>query len=79
MFILFSSTPLPPLPLDRKQLLNENQSNRSSNSSGQYGINSEGQVIEGDDIYTKPMVRNYTSRVEHVFKPRKSKFFVDNY
>lgn len=50
------STPLPPLPIDRRYLGAENHSNRSSNSSGIYGGYSESQILENDDIYTKPMV-----------------------
>nr|XP_022902417.1 dedicator of cytokinesis protein 3 isoform X2 [Onthophagus taurus] len=47
--------PLPPLPVDNRYLIKTN-SNRSSNSSGNYGFLAEA-IVENDDIYTKPMVR----------------------
>ncbi|CAH1968130.1 unnamed protein product [Acanthoscelides obtectus] len=47
------NAPLPPLPTD-KRLLTENGSNRSSNSSGNYG-HLEHQNVDYDNIYTKPM------------------------
>ncbi|KAF2896229.1 hypothetical protein ILUMI_09945 [Ignelater luminosus] len=49
------NTPLPPLPIDKFHLTAENHSNRSSGSSGVYGQLYEHQVLENDDIYTKPM------------------------
>ncbi|XP_031345086.1 dedicator of cytokinesis protein 3 isoform X3 [Photinus pyralis] len=48
------NTPLPPLPIDKLHF-NENHSNRSSGSSGIYGQMYEQQILENDDIYTKPM------------------------
>lgn len=56
---VFFSTPLPPLPTDKRSYLSmDNNSNRSSGSSGIYGYMSEHQTLENDDIYTKPMVLN---------------------
>ncbi|XP_065173337.1 dedicator of cytokinesis protein 3 isoform X2 [Atheta coriaria] len=47
------NTPLPPLPTDKR--LADNQSNRSSNSSGNYGHLVEQSYTDNDDHYTKPM------------------------
>ncbi|XP_074036384.1 dedicator of cytokinesis spg isoform X2 [Leptinotarsa decemlineata] len=47
------NTPLPPLPTD-KRLLMENGSNRSSGSSGNYGHLFEHHTADYDNIYTKP-------------------------
>ncbi|KAJ8981636.1 hypothetical protein NQ317_000864 [Molorchus minor] len=49
------NTPLPPLPTD-KRLFMENGSNRSSNSSGNYGHLVEHHSVDYDNIYTKPLV-----------------------
>lgn len=52
----FYSTPLPPLPTDRKYLPMDSNSNRSSGSSGVYGYLMDHQTLECDEIYAKPMV-----------------------
>lgn len=54
-FICYCSTPLPPLPSD-KRLLMENGSNRSSGSSGNYGHLIDHSTADYDNIYTKPTV-----------------------
>ncbi|XP_017786650.1 PREDICTED: dedicator of cytokinesis protein 3 isoform X2 [Nicrophorus vespilloides] len=48
------NSPLPPLP-NEKRTSEMNHSNRSSNSSGNYGYLVEYQAFEGEDPYTKPM------------------------
>jgi hypothetical protein len=60
---LFCSTPLPPLPTEKKQLTvcsSETPSNRSSaSSSSAYGhllLSTEEQGTDDEDIYSKPMV-----------------------
>uniref|UniRef100_A0A1Y1KZG9 C2 DOCK-type domain-containing protein n=1 Tax=Photinus pyralis TaxID=7054 RepID=A0A1Y1KZG9_PHOPY len=60
------NTPLPPLPIDKLHF-NENHSNRSSGSSGIYGQMYEQQILENDDIYTKPMVFNRNSSSQVTF------------
>jgi hypothetical protein len=62
LYILFYSTPLPPLPTEKKQLTacnTETPSNRSSaSSSSAYGhlLSTEEQGTDDEDIYSKPMV-----------------------
>lgn len=51
----FCSTPLPPLPID-KRLLMENGSNRSSGSSSNYVHLVDHHTADYDNIYTKPTV-----------------------
>ncbi|KRT79531.1 hypothetical protein AMK59_7369 [Oryctes borbonicus] len=48
------NSPLPPLPIDKRYVL-DNHSNRSSNSSGNYGQYSDALLDLEDNIYTKPM------------------------
>lgn len=50
------STPLPPLPIDRRLVENH----RTTNPGGFYGSYTENQTFENDDIYTKPLVSYLT-------------------
>ncbi|KAI4460497.1 dedicator of cytokinesis [Holotrichia oblita] len=54
------NSPLPPLPIDKRYML-DNHSNRSSNSSGNYGQYSDTLLDLEDNIYTKPLVRRMNS------------------
>lgn len=64
--MIIFSTPLPPLPIDKRHLVVENGgSNRSSGGSSgnyghltdhHYGMLPDYQHVENDDIYTRPVV-----------------------
>ncbi|XP_076266616.1 dedicator of cytokinesis spg isoform X4 [Rhynchophorus ferrugineus] len=49
------NTPLPPLPTEKRLVVENGSSNRSSNSSGNYGHLVDHQGADYDSVYTKPM------------------------
>lgn len=73
--------PLPPLPIEKRIPIENNISNRPTNSNGIYGHLVDSQTLENDDIYTKPLVShsvNIKNKLTNT-KNNRSTFFVADY